>query len=328
MRSWQVAVLGEPRDVVRPADIDVPVPGPGEIRLAVRAAALSLPDALMCHGTYAFSPPLPFVPGQEVCGVVDEVGAGVDVARGARLMAVTSFFDGRGGLADFAIARAESCYRVPDEMDDLTAASLRIGFGTAWIGLVRRAALRPGDRVLVLGAAGGTGIAAVQLARALGASVIAVASGPEKAALCARLGADVVIDRSTQDVVPAVLDATAGRGVDVVYDPVGGRAAGATVGCLAPGGRLLAVGFASGSWVEADIWELVRRHASIVGVYAGGLRKADNDADHEALLELIASGRLRAVTSEVPFASVPEALDAIGRGAALGKLVTRVAAVA
>ena len=325
VRAWQVEGVGEPGRVVRAVDLDVPTPGPGEVRLAVRAAGLGLPDALMCRDAYAIVPPRPFVPGQEVCGVVDAVGAGVDFQPGTRLMAVTNFFDGRGGLAEFAIARVESCYRVPDDMDDLAAATLRIGFGTAWIGHVRRAALQPGEHVLVLGAAGGTGAAAVQLARALGASVIGVAAGPEKSGFCARLGADVVIDRSVDDVVAAVLDTTDGRGVDVVYDPVGGSAGGATVRCLAPQGRLLAVGFASGSWADVDVWELVRRHGSLIGVYAGGLARSDNEADHEALLAMVASGRVHGTATEVPFAAVPEALDALARGAVMGKLVTRVA---
>jgi NADPH2:quinone reductase len=324
MRAWQVQGTGEPREVVHLVESEVPVPGPGEVRLRVRAAAIGLPDYLMCRGSYAFHPPVPFVPGQEVTGIVDAAGPGAGLEPGARVMAVTSFFDGRGGLADHAIARAESCFVTPDTIDDLTASTVRIGFGTAWIGLVRRAALQPGEQVLVLGAAGGTGAAAVQLAHAFGAKVIAVVAGAAKAAFCERLGADVVVDRTTDDVVAAVLGATEGRGVDVVVDPVGGAAGGAAIRCLAPTGRFLAVGFASGSWVEPDIWELVRRHASVIGVYAGGLARADNEADHEALCGLLATGRLRPAVTEVPFTRVPEALEAVGRGEATGRFVTRI----
>lgn len=264
MRAWQVQRNGPPCDVLRLAEISEPVPGPGELRLLVQAAAVGMPDAFLCRGTYAFNPTLPFVPGQEVCGIVDAVGTDVRIALGTRVMAVTNFYDGRGGFAEVAIARADACYRVPETMSDVDAASFRIGFSTAWIGLVRRAALQAGETLLVLGGAGGSGVAAIQLGLALGARVIAVAAGAAKCNVCAQLGADVVIDRATQVVPVAVLEASGGLGVDVVYDPVGGNAAGATLRCLTRGGRLLAVGFASGEWVLADImcWRVATRPLS------------------------------------------------------------------
>ena len=324
MRAWQVHHTGPPTEVLRLVDIDEPTPAPGEVRLRVRAAAIGMPDAFLCRGTYAFDPPTPFVPGQEVCGIVDAVGDGVDLTPGTRVMAVTNFYDGRGGFAEATIARADTVFRVPDTMSDLDAASFRIGFSTAWIGLVRRGALQPGERLLVLGAAGGSGAAAVQLGRALGATVIAVVGGPDKAALCARLGADVVIDRTEHDVVDAVREATGG--VDLVYDPVGGGAADATVNVLAPGGRLLAIGFASGTWARPDTAALVRANAALVGVYAGGGTRAENEADHEALLALAADGHLTGAATSVPFDDLPDAVSAIDRGHAVGKLVLDVAA--
>ncbi len=327
MHAWQVQRHGPPRDALRLVVVDEPTPGPGELRLRVRSAAIGRPDALMCRGSYAFSPTLPFVPGQEVCGTVDAVGAGVDLPVGTRLMAVTSFFDGHGGFAEAAIARSDTAFRVPDAMRDEDAAAFRIGYSTAWIGLVRRGALQPGEWLLVLGAAGGSGLAAMQLAAALGARVIAVVAGEVKRELCARSGADVVIDRTTSSVPDAVLEATGGQGADVVFDPVGGALAGATVKCLATGGRLLAVGFASGTWVDADIWEFVRRNASIVGVYAGGQTRAEAEADHESLLALAADGRLAGATRVVPFGALPDALDAVDRAESVGKLVMRVADV-
>jgi NADPH2:quinone reductase len=326
VHAWQVRRLGPPRHALRQVDIDEPVPGPGELRLRVGAAAIGLPDALMCRGSYPFSPTLPFVPGQEVCGTVDAVGAGVDLPLGTRLMAVTSFFDGRGGFAEAAIARSDTAFRVPDAMGDEDAAAFRIGYSTAWIGLVRRGALQPGEWLLVLGASGGSGLAATQLGAALGARVIAVVAGEAKRELCARSGADVVVDRTMTSVPDAVLEATGGSGADVVYDPVGGALAGATVRCLAPSGRLLCVGFASGTWVDADIGEYVRRNASIVGVYAGGQARADAEADHESLLALAAAGRLAGATQVVPFGALPDALEAVDRAQAVGKLVVRMAA--
>jgi NADPH:quinone reductase len=325
VRAWQVHRQGGPREALRLADLAEPTPGPGELRLRVRAAAIGMPDVFMCRGTYAFTPPLPFVPGQEVCGVVDAVGDGVDVALGTRLMAVTSFFDGRGGFAEATIARADAAYRVPEPMADEDAASFRIGFSTAWIGLVRRGGLREGDRLLVLGAAGGSGATAVQLGRALGARVIAVASGPEKLAFCARMGADVLIDRTAGPVHDAVLAATGGEGVDLVYDPVGGAPAAEGVRCLTRGGRLLAVGFASGRWATLETWEAVRRNISLVGVYAGGFTRTENEADHEALLALEAARHLGGFATVVPFEELPGAVEAVADGRAVGKLVARVA---
>ena len=323
VRAWQIHRNGPPREALRLVDVDDPVPGRGEVRLQVRAAAVGMPDAFMCRGSYAFRPAMPFVAGQEVCGVVDAVGDGVDVPLGTRLMAVTNFFDGRGGFAERTIARVESAFRVPDTMGDADAASFRIGYSTAWVGLVRRGALAAGDALLVLGAAGGSGTTAVLLGRALGARVLAVVAGTEKLEVCRDLGADVVIDRTAESVPDAVLAATDGRGADLVYDPVGGPVADATVGCLARDGRLLAVGFASGRWVEPDVWALARRNASVVGVYAGGYTWDENEADHEALLALHAEGHLRSVATVVPFADLPDAVAAVDEGTAVGKLVVQ-----
>jgi NADPH2:quinone reductase len=322
--AWQVQRHGPPGDVLRRVVVDEPVPGRGELRLRVHAAGIGLPDALMCRGRYAFSPPLPFIPGQEVCGTVDAVGPGVELSLGTRLMAVTSFFDGHGGFAEAAIARSDTAFRVPDAMRDEDAAAFRIGYSTAFIGLVRRGELQPGEWLLVLGAAGGSGLAAVQLGAALGARVIAVAAGEAKRELCLSSGAGIVVDRTTGPVPDAVVEATAGSGVDVVYDPVGGAFAGSMARCLAPGGRLLVVGFASGKWVEADISEFVRRNASIVGVYAGGQTRAEAEADHERLLALAAEGSLGGATGVVSFDALPDALSAVDRAEAVGKLVVRV----
>jgi len=325
VHAWQVQRLGPPGDALRRVVVDEPVPGPGELRLRVRAAGIGLPDALMCRGAYAFSPTLPFVPGQEVCGTVDAVGSGVELPLGTRLMAVTSFFDGHGGFAEAAIARSDTAFRAPEAMRDEDAAAFRIGYSTAYIGLVRRGALQPGEWLLVLGAAGGSGLAALQLGTALGARVIAVVAGKAKCELCTASGAEVVVDRTVSSVPDAVLEATGG--VDVVYDPVGGSFAGATAQCLAPGGRLLAVGFASGKWVDVDVSELVRRNASMVGVYAGGQPRAEAAADHEQLLALSAEGRLGGATRVVPFDALPDALGAVDRSEAAGKLVVNVGEV-
>ncbi len=283
-----------------------------------------MPDAFMCRSTYALTPPLPFVPGQEVCGIVDAVGPDVDVALGTRLMAVTNFFDGRGGFAEATIVRAASAYRVPPEMSDVDAAAFRIGFSTAWIGLVRRGALREGEVLLVLGAAGGSGATAVQLGKALGARVIAVAAGADKLAFCRQMGADVLLDRSAAPVPDAVLAATGGRGVDVIYDPVGGEPAEASLRCIAPGGRVLAVGFASGRWVQVNTAHAVRHNYSLVGVYAGGYTRDESERDHEALLALAGQGKLAGFAHSASFADLPDAVEAVASGRVIGKTVVTI----
>lgn len=324
MRAWQITRNGAPRDVLAAAEVEPPEPGPGELRLTVRAAAVGMPDAFMCRGSYAFRPPPPFVAGQEVCGVVDAVGPGTTTPVGTRCMAVTSFFAGHGGFADQTIVREESAFRVPEAMTDVEAAGFRIGYSTAWVGLVRRGRIEPGEWLLVLGAAGGSGTTALQLGRALGARVIAVAGGAAKVARCRDLGADAVIDRTTTSVPDAANEITGGRGVDLVYDPVGGEAADATVGCLARDARLLAVGFASGRWVQPDLHRLVRRNASVVGVYAGGYTRAENTADHEALLSMWEQGALQGTAAVLPFDDLPDAVVLVDEGRAVGKIVVRV----
>jgi NADPH2:quinone reductase len=323
MRAWQVHRYGTPSEALQAVDVEPPVPGPGELRLRVHAAALGMPDAFMCGATYGFAPQLPFTPGQEVCGTVVELGAGVDgFAVGQRVMGVTSFPEGHGGFAEEALARAASCYRVPDAMSDVDAAGFRIGYSTAWIGLVRRAALRKAEWLLVLGAAGGSGITAVQLGAALGSRVIAVVGSHEKAAYCRRLGAEVVVDRREAAVPEAVLDATGGHGAGVVYDPVGGEPATQALRAIANEGRFLAVGYASGSWVGIDVRHLVTRNYSLVGVYAGAYTREQNEEDHEALVAWYESGELAtAVTRAVAFGDLPAALDQVARGEVVGKTV-------
>lgn len=323
MRAWQVRRHGEPREVLELVDVPPPAPEPGQLRIEVRAVALGLPDAFMCRGVYPLTPALPFTPGQEVAGIVVECDV-PDFAPGARVMGVTRFTDGHGGFAEETLLDAHDAFAVPDSMSDVDAAAFRIGYPTAWIGLVRRGALAAGESVLVLGAAGGSGAAAVQVAHALGARVLAVAAGQDKCAHCRDLGADVVIDRRTADVADAVHDATGGQGVDLVFDPVGGDAGEAAQACLARGGRYLLVGFASGRWPSIDAARLVGRNASAVGVYVGAYSRAEHEEDHAAMLDLVAQGRLRScVTSTVGFEEIPAALQVLADGAAIGKTVAR-----
>ena len=222
MQAWQVTGTGEPADVLHLVDVDVPEPGPGQARIRVTAAGIGLPDVLMCRGTYPLTPPLPFIPGQEATGTVTAVGKGVDLAIGAPVMGVTVFYEGSGSFADECLVLAESAFAVPPGLANAEAAGFWIPHLTGWIGLVDRGRITPGDWLAVLGAAGGSGAAAVQLGCALGARVIATVSDEERAAFCRSLGAEATVIHRDRPVAPALRELTGGRGVDLVYDPVGG----------------------------------------------------------------------------------------------------------
>ena len=322
MRAWQVQGAGEPAEVLHLVEREAPEPGPGEVRIRVTAAGLGLPDVFMCRGTYPLTPRLPFTSGQEATGTVTAVGEGVDLALGARIMCVTSFIGGHGSFAEECLAAADGAFPVPDGLTDAEAAGFWIPHLTGWIGLVERGHLAAGDWLAVLGAAGGSGIAAVQLGRALGARVVAIVSDEARAAFCHDLGADATINHRDGPLAPALRALTAGRGVDLVYDPVGGALAEEAAGALARYGRLLAVGFASGEWPRLLTHDLVITNTSLLGVFAGGYSRQELDDIHAKLAGLVHDGRLRnAVTAEVLFAELPQALQRLADRGVVGKLV-------
>jgi NADPH2:quinone reductase len=322
MRAWQVQTRGAPIDVLRQVEIDLPQPGPGQIRLRVTAAGIGLPDVLMCRGSYPLTPPLPFTPGQEATGIVTAVGAGVDVPIGSHVMCVTAFFIGHGSFAEECLALASTAFPVPMGLSDAQAAGFWIPHLTAWVGLVDRGHLAAREWLAVLGASGGSGIAAVQLGHALGARVIAVASDAERAAFCRELGAESTIRYGDGPLAPALTAATGGHGVDLIYDPVGGALAEDAAGSLARNGRLLAVGFASGAWPKIATRDLVRANASLVGVLAAGQSREELDHIHSELSKLVGAGKLRnAVTSTPSFAELPHALQQLADRKVVGKLV-------
>ena len=327
MRAWRVGALGEPRDVLELSAVAaLGEPGPGLLRLQVSAAGIGRPDLFMCQGSYALTPPLPFTPGQEAVGVVTAVGEGALARVGDRRMAVTAFFAGHGSFAEECLALDDFALPVPEGMSDAEAAGFLIPFHTAYVGLVRRAGLRAGENLLVLGAAGGTGSAALQLGAALGARVIASAGGPEKGAFCSGLGADVVVDYRSQDIAEAVREATAGAGADVVYDAVGGEAFRAATHCIAHEGRLLVVGFGSGQWGQPSAAHLVTHNYSLLGVMPGGYDRAFKEAAQSVLAEHWRAGRLRVPLSDVvDFEALPTALEELAAGSVTGKLALAVA---
>jgi len=327
MRAWRVTKPGEPRDALTLVpDAAVPEPGPGQLQLRVSHAGVGLPDLFMCRGSYPLTPALPFSPGQEVVGTVTASGRGALHAVGDRVMAVSAFFLQHGSFAETCLALDDFALPVPDNMSGPVAAGFVIPAHTAWVGLVQRGKLRAGESLLVLGASGGTGSVATSLGKALGATVIATAGGPEKVAFVASLGADVVIDHRQQDIAEAVREATGGRGVDVVYDPVGGDAYTAATRCIAHEGRLLLIGFAGGSWGEPRPAHMVNQNYSVVGVMPSGYDRAFKERSHAALLDHWSAGRLQIPIHGVfPFENVPDAIEVLARGEAQGKVVVEVA---
>jgi NADPH2:quinone reductase len=323
MRAWVVDGVGAPVDVIRSVDVERPEPGPGMVRIRVAAAAIGLPDVLMCAGTYPLTPEGVFTPGQEVVGEVTEIGQGVDAALlGTRQMGVTAFYIGSGGLAEETIAAASTIYPAPDELDDLNAAGFHIAFHTGWIALRDRADLQVGETLVVLGAAGGSGSAAVLLGKAIGARVIAVAGGTEKVNFCRDLGADVVIDHREVDVKVAIVEHTDGRGADVVFDPVGGSAGETAARAMASEGRFLLVGFAEGRWPTLDAARMVHGNYSALGVYAGAYDRGHVLSMYDEVGRLSASGQLPPLPTEVVrFDGVGVAMERLADRLVVGKLV-------
>lgn len=325
MRAWQVTKQAEPSAALSLAELPLPEPGPGMLRVRVAACGIGLPDLLMCRGTYALTPELPFTPGQELVGTVTATGEGCQARPGERVMAVSAFFLRHGGFADEALALDDFAFRAPTTMSDAEAAGFMIPYHTAYVGLVRRARLDPGETLLVLGGAGGTGSAAVQLGKALGAHVITTAGGDEKTMFCRKLGADDVIDYQQEDIAEFVRDLTAGEGADVIYDPVGGSAFEAATRCIAHEGRLLTVGFASGSWGRPNAGHMATHNYSVMGVMPSGYDREFREGAQQRLVEHHAAGRIRVpIDREVPFHDLPNGLEELARGSVRGKLVLSV----
>lgn len=304
-------------------DIPAPaLPGPRSVRVAMRAAGLNFADTLMVAGKYQEKPPLPFVPGLEGAGVVLEVGAEIaNLKPGDRVMAG---FDA-GAFAEEAVVDGANVTKIPDAMDFETAAAFQVVYGTSHIGLKRRANLRAGETLLVHGAAGGVGLTAVELGKKMGATVIATASGEEKCALARVYGADHAIDYAREDFREAVRRLTGGKGVDVVYDPVGGDVFDASLRVLGWEGRLLVVGFASGRIPQAPANILLVKNLSVVGFFWGAYRKRNPAVIRESFAELLdwyAQGALKPhISLRVKLEEAPRAFAALIERRSTGKVV-------
>ncbi len=326
MRAWQVTGQGEPREVIRVASAELP-PGPlgdGELKIRVCAAALGFPDVLMCRGIYPLTPPLPFTPGQEFFGEVSAAGAGTTTPVGARLMGIAAFMVGHGSFAEECKTHESTTFPVPEGMSAEQAAGFTIQYHTAYIGLKRRAKLAAGETLLVTGAAGGTGAAAIQMGKALGAHVIAAAGGPDKAGACRAMGADLAIDYFAEDFVAAVNAATEGRGADVVFDPVGGETFEKSLACLAMEGRILPIGFACGRWGAVSPELFAFKNASLVGAIAGMFPRQDMLAMHDEILTLHAAGKLEPLLERViGFEGIGQGLQDLADRKVRGRVVAR-----
>lgn len=332
MRRWRVESFGEPQDVwTLQSDVANLEPGPGQVKLKVEACGLGLPDLLMSRDNYPLTPPLPFTPSQEAAGEVIATGPGVDDALiGLRVVGPTLFLSGAGGLADECLMATShggvtsGLLPIPTEMSGEEAAGLYIPYQTAWVALVHRAKVSKDDIVLVLGASGSSGNAAVQLAKAIGARVIAVAGGAQKAAFCTGIGADHVIDRKQQDITTAVLELTDGKGASVVFDPVGGEASRSAFEATAREGRFILIGYASGSWAPVDLEKTVMRNISLVGSMPIGFTAAEVLAAHEGLIAHWQRGAIDVSNSQVfDFADALTAVKHIADGKVEGKVIVR-----
>ncbi|MER5948532.1 NADPH:quinone oxidoreductase family protein [Streptomyces sp. NPDC001904] len=314
MQAWQVHENGEPSEVMRLEEVARPEPGEGQVLLKVRAANINFPDALLCRGQYQVRPPLPFTPGVEICGETED---------GRRVIANPAL--PYGGFAEYAVADARALLPAPDALDDAETAALHIGYQTGWFGLHQRARLQEGETLLVHAAAGGVGSAAVQLGKAAGARVIGVVGGPDKAKVAQELGCDVVVDRRSDDVIAAVKEATGGRGADVIYDPVGGDAYQQSAKTVAFEGRIVVVGFASGSIPAPALNHALVKNYSIMGLH-WGLYAQKNPGliphCHEKLTELAARGAIKPLVSDrVDLADAPSAVQRVADGVTTGRVV-------
>ena len=342
MKALQVTAHGRPGDVLAVRTLERPEPGPGEVLVRVGAASLNFNDIDRCLGKLVSVPtPPPFTLGMDVCGIVEDTGEGAEHWLGKRVVAITK--TALGGIAEFAIAPAVSVFDAPDQLDDAEATAFVLSFQTSHLALFRRGRLRAGETLVVHSAASGLGTAGIQLGKAAGARVIAVAGGPEKGALCASLGADLVVDHLTEDFVEAVLTATDDVGADVVYDLTGGDFAERSWRCTARGGRYLAVGFAddeNNGMTGRPLRMACIGNIDIVGVMVAWAESVDPgmrrfgfnpfgrdvaDEIHADLLRLVAEGAIRPyVGRRVKMEEAGTALDAHEDRRSLGRTVVEI----
>jgi len=321
MQAMVATALGEPRDL-RLMELPDPQPGAGEVAIDVRAIGCNFFDILMVQGKYQLKPPLPFSPGAEIAGVVRAAGPGVtQFTAGDRVFAMLPW----GAFASVAVAPLAAVVRLPDAMPFEHGAAFGVVYQTSYFGLVYRAHLQSGETLLVHAAAGGVGLAAVQIGRALGARVLATAGSAEKLAIALQHGAEAAYDYSTPEWVERVKQATAGRGADVIYDPVGGDVFDLSTKCIAFGGRLLVIGFASGRIPTIQANRILLKNMSVVGLNWGAYRMYEPEKVPQAMAALFALYARGAVTplvaSQYPLHDAAAALEEIASRRSVGKVL-------
>lgn len=307
---------------LRLEELAEPRPGPGQVRIGVRACGVNFADSLITRGQYQKQPQLPFSPGFEVSGEVLELAAGVEgVARGDRVLAMTPC----GGYAEEVVADANRCLQIPAEMSWEHAAAFPVVFGTSHIALWHRARLQSGETLVVHGASGGVGLTAVAIGKQLGATVIATASSPEKLALAAAHGADHLLDSSCEDVRERIRELTAGRGADVVYDPVGGELFTASLRSMALEGRILVIGFAGGGVPQIPANHLLVKNVDVMGVNWPAYAELNPRVMTESLQTLVrwyVEGAIKPhVSASYPLEEALAALDQVVTRKSTGKVV-------
>ena len=299
-----------------------PQPGAGAVLVSVKAANVSFPDTLIIQNKYQTKPELPFIPGSEVAGIVKSVGAGVEGWKpGDRVSGQSS----QGGYAEEVVIEADRLLAVPDAMDFASAAVLGSAYGTSYYALTERGQLRPSEILMVLGASGGVGLAAVEIGKALGARVIACASSEERLAVCRSHGADETINYAAEDMRARVKAITKGNGVDVIYDPVGGPYSEPALRDMAWGGRFLVVGFAAGDIPRIPLNLPLIKGCSIVGVWIGAFARRERARHRANVVQLgkwFEEGKIKPhISAAYPLEGAADALNAIGQRKAIGKVV-------
>jgi NADPH2:quinone reductase len=321
MRAVLVDRLMDPEQL-RVREVEVPRPEPDQVRIEIRAAGCNFSDLLMLKGEYQEKPAMPFVPGAEVAGIVREVGSAVTgLEIGDRVLSRCAL----GGFAEQVAAPAASSYRMPDALGFEAGAAIPTVYPTSYAALLWRAPLLAGETLLVHAAAGGVGLAAVQIGKALGAKVIATAGGRQKLEIARNAGADVLIDYREDDFVAGVLAATQGRGADVIYDSVGGETTQRSLKCINWNGRLLVIGFASGTIPAVELNRVLLKNISIVGLHWSAYPKREPeriDACFAGLFEMLRAGQIEPLVSSCyPLEDAGQALVALAARKTVGKVV-------
>lgn len=326
MKAILVKELGGPEKLVY-GDHEIGTPGPGRVIIAVKYAGVNFPDTLIIRGKYQFQPDLPFVPGGEVAGVIKEVGPDItEFKPGDRVISGTTW----GAFAEEVQGFAFNTHHLPDEVSFQDGATVLMTHGTVIHALQDRANLKEGETLAVLGASGGVGTAAIQLGKVMGANVIACASTDEKLEFCKNLGANILHKYTPDNIKSALKDLTGGKGADVIFDAVGGDYSEQAFRAIAPMGRFLVVGFASGNVPKIPLNLPLLKSASLTGVFWGNYFRHypdENKINIQKLLKLVASGQIKPMVDEIfPLSETRQALEKIENRDVLGKIILHVSA--